>query len=140
MTDLRGISRNVGCALLAAALSLSAGCGGRTYVVTKKRLDKLEPQKTTKEQVVKIFGQPDTIEARVPSGETLVYAQRKRRFMEGGAIGAIAMGLYWGLAGLAFAGGPAGLVVVPPAILLGGAVGAASGGSSSRTSRHCASI
>lgn len=56
-----------------------------------------------------------------------VYVQRKRSFVQGGVLGAAVMGLYWGLAGLAFASGPAGLVVVPPAMLLGGAAGAAGG-------------
>jgi hypothetical protein len=95
--------------------------------VTKKRLERLEPQKTTKAQVLKTFGEPDRVEPRTPSGETLVYIQRKRRFMEGGVIGALVMGIFWGLAGLAYASGPAGLVVVPPAMLLGAGVGAAGG-------------
>ncbi len=121
------IGRKLGCVGLAVALSLSMGCA-RTYVVTKKRLDQLEPQKTTKEKVIKIFGDPDRVEARAASGETLVYVQRKRQFVRGGVVGSVLMGLYWGLAGLAFAGGPAGLVVVPPAMLLGAAAGAVGGG------------
>lgn len=112
--------------LLATAVSVSSGCA-RTYVVTNRRLQQLEPQKTTRERVIRVFGQPDKVEPRSPSGETLIYIQRKRQFVKGGVIGALIMGIYWGLAGLAFAGGPAGLVVVPPAMLLGGAVGAAGG-------------
>lgn len=120
------ILRRIGALVLALVLCSPMGCA-RTYVVTKKRLEKLEPQQTTKDEVVKIFGQPDSVEPRTPAGETLVYVQRKRSFVQGGVLGAAVMGLYWGLAGLAFAGGPAGLVVVPPAMLLGGAVGVAGG-------------
>ena len=117
--------QRAGVVVLAAALGLSTGCA-RTYVVTKKRLDGLELQKTTKARVLKAFGEPDRVEPRESGGETLVYVQRKRRFLEGGIWGGALMGLYWGLAGLAV-GGPAGLVVVPPAMLLGAGVGAAGG-------------